>query len=81
MANDALTDSLKAMRARSSSQNRPQSKWPTTPQSDMFARVRGCAAVQEIGDWLEKLGMPEYAEDARAPLPTNRGSFVANLPR
>jgi hypothetical protein len=26
--------------------------------------------VQEFGDWLEKLGMPEYAEDARAPLPT-----------
>jgi class 3 adenylate cyclase len=24
--------------------------------------VRGCAAVQEIGDWLEKLGMPEYAQ-------------------
>jgi hypothetical protein len=24
--------------------------------------VRGCAAVQEIGDWLEKLGMPEYGE-------------------
>jgi hypothetical protein len=24
--------------------------------------VRGCAAVQEIGDFLEKLGMPEYGE-------------------
>jgi class 3 adenylate cyclase len=24
--------------------------------------VRGCAAVQEIGDFLEKLGMPEYAQ-------------------
>src|SRR6478672_254029 len=24
--------------------------------------LRGCATVQEIGDWLEKLGMPEYGE-------------------
>ena len=28
-----------------------------------IARCAGeCAAVQEIGDWLEKLGMPEYGE-------------------
>ena len=38
-----------------------------------IARCAGeCAAVQEIAEWLEKLGMSEYAEDARAPLPTNR---------
>jgi len=24
--------------------------------------MRGSAAVQEIGDWLEKLGMPEYTQ-------------------
>jgi hypothetical protein len=24
--------------------------------------VRGCAAVQEIADWLDKLGMSEYAQ-------------------
>src|SRR5207342_71264 len=24
--------------------------------------VRGCAAVQQIADWLEKLGMSEYAQ-------------------
>jgi len=22
----------------------------------------GCAAMQQIADWLEKLGMPEYAQ-------------------
>ena len=26
--------------------------------------VRGCAAVQQIADWLEKLGMSEYAQRA-----------------
>jgi class 3 adenylate cyclase len=42
-------------------------KWPSTLQSDIFAgstawvRER-CAAVHEIADWLDKLGMSEYAQ-------------------
>jgi SAM domain (Sterile alpha motif) len=46
---------------------RQTNKWSRTPQSDIFARsiaecVRRCAAVQEIADWLDKLGMSEYAQ-------------------
>jgi hypothetical protein len=42
----------------------------------MFARRRvgGSAAVQEIRDWLEKLGMPEYGERF-----AENGIDVANL--
>jgi hypothetical protein len=30
--------------------------------SSLRTSLRGCAAVQEIADWLEKLGMSEYAQ-------------------
>jgi hypothetical protein len=42
-------------------------------QSDMLARrrVRGCAAVEDIGDFLEKLGMPEYGECYRMDIHKN----------
>jgi hypothetical protein len=55
IANDALADSPRADLSRNGLQ-------PLNRICSPERCLRGCATVQEIGDWLEKLGMPEYRE-------------------
>src|SRR6516225_868238 len=60
---NALADSPRAMRAIPSQQNASTEMACNCSIGYRRGRSgRGCAAVQRIADWLEKLGMSEYAQ-------------------
>jgi SAM domain (Sterile alpha motif) len=62
LTKDPLRDAPSPMRAIPSPHLSRNGLEPTNRICSPERCLRGCATVQEIGDWLERLGMPEYGE-------------------